>query len=85
MGGEGFLSLSEWPKYDEAKTIEAMKEIGVQVNGKVRGTITIPVDADKDLVLETAKKDEKIASFMEGKTLVKEIYVPGKILNFVVK
>ena len=85
MGGEGFLSLSEWPKYDEAKTIEAMKEIGVQVNGKVRGTITIPVDADKDLVLVTAKKDEKIASFMEGKTLVKEIYVPGKILNFVVK
>ena len=85
MGGDGFLSLSEWPKYDEAKTIEAMKEIGVQVNGKVRGTITIPVDADKDLVLETAKKDEKIASFMEGKALVKEIYVPGKILNFVVK
>ena len=85
MGGDGLLSLSEWPKYDEAKTIEAMKEIGVQVNGKVRGTITIPVDADKDLVLETAKKDEKIASFMEGKALVKEIYVPGKILNFVVK
>ncbi|MDO5540304.1 MAG: leucine--tRNA ligase [Eubacteriales bacterium] len=85
IGGEGFLSLSDWPKYEEAKTVEAMKEIGVQVNGKVRGTITIPNDAQRDVVLETAKKDARIASFLDGKTLVKEIYVPGKILNFVVK
>lgn len=85
IGGEGFLSLSDWPKYEEAKTVEAMKEIGVQVNGKVRGTVTIPNDAAREEVLETAKKDARIASFLEGKTLVKEIYVPGKILNFVVK
>ena len=85
LGGEGFLSLSPWPQYDEAKTVDATKEIGVQVNGKVKGTIVIPNNADKDEVLNIAKSDEKIASALEGKTLVKEIYVPNKIVNFVVK
>ncbi len=85
LGGEGYLSVAEWPKYDEAKTVDATKEIGVQVNGKVRGTIVIPADGEKDEILSIAKADEKIASFLDGKTLVKEIYVPGKILNFVVK
>ena len=85
LGGEGYLSVAEWPKYDEAKTVDATKEIGVQVNGKVRGTIVIPADGEKDEVLSIAKADEKIATFLDGKTLVKEIYVPGKILNFVVK
>ncbi|MBR6222611.1 MAG: leucine--tRNA ligase [Lachnospiraceae bacterium] len=85
LGGEGYLSVAEWPKFDEAKTVDATKEIGVQVNGKVRGTIVIPADGEKDEVLSIAKADEKIASFLDGKTLVKEIYVPGKILNFVVK
>ena len=85
LGGEGYLSVAEWPKFDEAKTVDATKEIGVQVNGKVRGTIVIPADGGKDEVLSIAKADEKIASFLDGKTLVKEIYVPGKILNFVVK
>ena len=85
IGGEGFLSLAEWPEYDEKKTVESTVEIGVQVNGKVRGTIVIPNGCDKEEALSIAKADEKIAAFMEGKNLVKEIYVPNKIVNFVVK
>ena len=85
LGGEGLLSLSQWPEYEESKTVEASVEIGVQVNGKVRGTIVIPNGCAKEEALEMAKKDEKVASFLEGKTLVKEIYVPNKIVNFVAK
>ena len=85
IGGEGLLSLSQWPEYEESKTVEDSIEIGVQVNGKVRGTIVIPNGCAKEEALELAKKDERVASFLEGKTLVKEIYVPNKIVNFVVK
>lgn len=85
IGGEGLLSLSQWPEYEESKTVEDSIEIGVQVNGKVRGTIVIPNGCAKEEALELAKKDERVASFLEGKTLVKEIYVPNKIVNFVQK
>ncbi len=85
IGGEGLLSLSQWPEYEESKTVEDSIEIGVQVNGKVRGTIVIPNGCAKEEALELAKKDERVASFLEDKTLVKEIYVPNKIVNFVAK
>ena len=85
IGGEGLLSLSQWPEYEESKTVEDSIEIGVQVNGKVRGTIVIPNGCAKEEALELAKKDERVASFLEGKPLVKEIYVPNKIVNFVAK
>ena len=85
IGGEGLLSLSQWPEYEESKTVEDSIEIGVQVNGKVRGTIVIPNGCAKEEALDLAKKDERVASFLEGKTLVKEIYVPNKIVNFVAK
>ena len=85
IGGEGLLSLSQWPEYEESKTVEDSIEIGVQVNGKVRGTIVIPNGCAKEEALELEKKDERVASFLEGKTLVKEIYVPNKIVNFVAK
>ena len=85
IGGEGLLSLSQWPEYEESKTVEDSIEIGVQVNGKVRGTIVIPNGCAKEEALELAKKDERVASFLEGKTLVKEIYVPNKLVNFVAK
>jgi leucyl-tRNA synthetase len=62
-----------------------MIEVGVQVNGKFRGTVQIAREADKDTALATAKANDRVASFLEGKKLVKEIYVPGKIINFVVK
>ncbi len=85
LGGEGFLTVSAWPEYDEAKTVDSTVTIGVQVNGKVRGTVSLAADCTKEEALASAKEDENIKKFLEGKTLVKEIYVPGKILNFVVK
>ena len=62
-----------------------MIEIGVQVNGKFRGKVSIPKDCSKEEALAAGKAAPSVARFMEGKKLVKEIYVPGKILNFVVK
>ncbi len=84
-GGEGFLSLASWPTYEEAKTVDAQTEIGVQINGKLRGTVVIPTGADKEEVFAAAKADPRIASLVEGKTFVKEIYVPNRVVNFVVK
>lgn len=71
LGHTEFLSISSWLVYDESKIVDAIIEIGVQINGKVRGTIVIPTDCDKDKALELAKADEKILSFMDGKTIVK--------------
>ncbi len=85
VGGEGFLSLAPWPAYEEAKTVDAQTEIGVQINGKLRGTVVIPTGADKEEVFAIAKADSRIASLVEGKTFVKEIYVPNRVVNFVVK
>lgn len=84
-GGEGLLSVQPWPKYEESKTVDAQTEIGVQINGKLRGTVTIPTGAEKEEVFAIAKADLRIASLTEGKTFVKEIYVPNRVVNFVVK
>ena len=85
IGGEGFLSLSDWPKYDENKTVESKIEIGVQINGKLKTTIVIPNGCTKEEALAIANADSKIAALTEGKNVVKEIYVPNKIVNIVVK
>ncbi len=85
LGGDGLLSLAEWPEYDEAKTVDSSMEIGVQVNGKLKGTVVYPTGADKDTVLDLAKKVSGVATAIDGKTVVKEIYVPNKIVNIVVK
>ncbi len=85
IGGQGLLSTSAWPVYDEAKTVEATVEIGVQVNGRVKGTITIPRDCDKETALATAKADPRIAKAIGDKPIRKEIYVPNKIVNIVAK
>ena len=85
LGGEGFLTLSQWPEYDEAKTVDAAVEIAVQINSKVRSLLTLPLDCPKEEALELAKAAPRIAAGLEGKTIVKEIYVPNKILNIVVK
>ena len=79
------LSLQPWPQYEESKTIDAQTEIGVQINGKLRGTVVIPTGAEKEEVFAIAKADSRIASLTEGKTFVKEIYVPNRVVNFVVK
>ena len=85
IGGEGFLSLSKWPEYDETKTVESKVEIGVQINGKLKTTIVIPNGCSKEEALAIANADKRIAALTEGKNVVKEIYVPNKIVNIVVK
>ena len=82
-GGEGLCSLAPWPQYDESKTVDESVEIAVQVNGKVRGTVSLPVNCPKEEAIAAAK--QAVASAIEGKTVVKEIAVPNKIVNIVVR
>ena len=85
VGFDGVLNQQKWVEYDEALCVDKSVEIVVQVNGKIKTKLTIPVDADKDTVLELAKKDDKVATSIEGKNLLKQIYVPNKLVNFVAK
>jgi leucyl-tRNA synthetase len=85
MGNKGLVSLADWPTFDEAKTKDDTVEMPVQINGKVKSTVSLPIAADKDTVLAAAKADERIAAAIAGKTIVKEIVVPGKIINIVVR
>ena len=85
LGGKGFLSLAPWPEYDEGKTVDDEIEIAVQICGKLRATIRIPRELPKDEAIAVAKADEKIAAMLQGKQILKEIYVPGKIVNIVAK
>ena len=82
-GYEGRLYQTTWPEWDEAKTIEATIEIAVQLNGKVKATIKIAKDIDKDTAITAGK--EAVADKLAGMTIVKEIYVPGRIVNLVVR
>lgn len=83
MGFGGMVNQAKWPTYDEAKTKENDVEIVIQIMGKVRAKITVPVDMAKDEVLATAKAEPKIAELLDGKEIKKEVYVPGKLVNFV--
>ncbi|HBM99038.1 MAG TPA: leucine--tRNA ligase [Ruminococcus sp.] len=83
--GNGIVAEAEWPKYDEAKCIDESVEIVVQVNGKIKTKLNIPVDADKDSVLEFAKADDNVKKALEGMNIIKEIVVPKKLVNLVVK
>ena len=85
LGETSFLSIEKWPEYDEAKTVDSTVTIAVQIGGKTRGTIDIPNGADQATVAEIAKADEKIASFLAGKNIIKEIYVKNKIFNIIAK
>lgn len=85
LGHNESIHLESWPEYDEAKLQEDNITIAVQVNGKVRDTISIPVDANEAAALGLAHASEKVAKFLEDKQVVKEIYVKGKIVNIVVK
>ena len=85
MGYAGQLAHAEWPSYDESKCVESMVEIAVQVNGKIRTRLMIPADASQDEVLAQAKADDKIAAAVAGGKILKELYVPGKLVNIVVR
>ena len=84
-GFEGILMTAAWPEYDEAKCVEATIEIVAQVNGKIKARLNIPADADQETVLAMAKADEKVAEAIAGMTVVKELYVPSKLVNIVVR
>ena len=79
------LNEQEWVKYDEKLCIDSTIEVAVQVNGKIKAKINIPAEAEQDEVLGLAKADSAIAAAMDGKTVVKEIYVKGRLVNIVVK
>ncbi len=85
LGNTDLISASSWPVFDAKKAQDDVIEIGVQVNGKKRGTVTIPMNCSSEEALGLAKTDAKVAAAIEGKKLVKEIYVPNKIINFVAK
>ncbi|WP_418690540.1 leucine--tRNA ligase [Agathobaculum sp.] len=85
LGETGLLSVAPWPQYDEAKTVESTVEMAVQVNGKLKGTIKLAADADKQAAIDAALAEEKVQHAIEGKQIVKQIVVPGKIVNLVVK
>lgn len=84
LGGEGVVATAAWPSVDEEALKVSAIELVVQVNGKLRGRIQVPVDADRDAVLAAAREDENVARFLEGLTVRKEILVPGKLVNLVV-
>ena len=83
----GFAPLYEtpWPEYDEAKTVESVVTIAVQVNGKLRATLNVDKNISKEKLLEIAKKEENVLKFIEGHEIVKEIVIPGRIVNLVIK
>ena len=83
--GKGMVAQQTWPEYDESKCRDDAVEIAVQVNGKIKTRFTVSADAGKDEVLAAAKTDEKIAPLLDGKNIIKEIYVPGKLVNIVAK
>ncbi len=85
IGGEGLLAVAQWPTYDEAKTVDATIEVPVQICGKLRATISIAKDSTAEEAIAAAKTDDKVKEFIDGKQIIKEIYVPGKIINIVAK
>ena len=85
LGGKGLLSLSKWPEYDEAKTVDDEVEIVVQINGKIRDKTMVPAGLDRAGLEEVAMQSEKIKELTEGKSIVKIIAVPGRLINIVVK
>ncbi len=85
LGEKGSLLKAAWPRYDAELAKEEEIEIPVQVNGKLRGRVTVPADASEEFVLDKAFADEKVKSAIAGKQIAKKIYVPGKMVNLVVK
>ena len=83
---EGKMAMQmSWPEYDEAKTVDATREMAVQVNGKLKTTITVPSDSEDSVIIDTACADEKVKRLMEGKQLVKTIVVKNKLVNLIIK
>jgi leucyl-tRNA synthetase len=85
LGHAKTLAYEPWPQYDPELLVESTIELPVQINGKVRSKITVPADADNGAVLEIAKRDPKVADYIAGKPIVKEIVIPSRLVNIVIK
>lgn len=83
--GDGILAEARWPEYDESKCVDESVEIVVQVNGKIKAKLNIPIDAQKDEIISLAKSDENVKKAIDGMNIIKEIVVPKKLVNLVVK
>ena len=83
--GGAMLCQQPWPAYDESKTIAQELTIAVQVNGKLRGTVTVPTGSSQEEIQTAAASVSNVAKFLNGMTLVKVIHVPNKLINFIVK
>ena len=85
LGHNTTITYEKWPEYDESKTIDDEIEIPVQFNGKLKANVHVPLDSDEETVKNAVHSNEKVINALEGKTIVKEIYVKNKIYNIVVK
>jgi leucyl-tRNA synthetase len=85
LGGAYSVHTQTWPTFDEELAKDDFVELVIQVNGKVRDRVTLPADASEESAKESARRTEKIAAALEGVQVVREIYVPGRLMNFVVK
>jgi leucyl-tRNA synthetase len=85
LGETGSLLRAPWPKYDAELAKEEELEIPVQINGKLRSRIVVPADSAEQFVFERALADEKVQAAIAGKQIVKKLYVPGRLVNIVVK
>ncbi|MCD8016879.1 MAG: leucine--tRNA ligase [Oscillospiraceae bacterium] len=85
QGFAGLAGSEPWPEYDESKTVEETREIAVQVNGKLRATVTVPVDADDEAMLAAAQENEKIVKYLQGMELMRTIVVKHRLVNLIIK
>ncbi len=84
-GHSGSIHHQSWPEWDPALAVDEMASVAVQVNGKVRAVFDVPVDASQDSVETQAFSDQRVTNFTDGKQVARVIYIPGKVLNIVVK
>ncbi len=84
-GFDGMLNQAKWPEYDETKCTDSSVEIAVQINGKIRARISVPADVSNDDAISLAKSEKAVIEAIEGKTVIKELYVPKRLVNIVVK
>ena len=84
-GFEGMLNETKWPEFDEAKCVDAAVEIVVQINGKIRARLNVPADISAPDAIALAKSEEAVSAEISGKNIIKELYVPKKLVNIVVK
>jgi len=85
LGGKGLATVHAWPSYDESKTIDAEVTFAVQVGGKLKGTVTLPLGSDEAAVLSAVREDAKLSKLLEGNDIVKTILVPNKLINLILK